>query len=202
MKPPSEPPGALLYPLQTGVGALEAVRGSILALDWQWLRARSLMAGYEKALPDRELLEVTPSNWVSFPKACAHWRALDALDLPSSQVDDAGRFVGEHVHGAFLSTLVRLAGQLGASPWIALGQCHKLWLRSWRGGGIAVRKVGPLVASVQVFDSAVVASSRFFRGSFRGAVARGIEPFCERALVVEVDERRTATSFVLRASWV
>jgi hypothetical protein len=202
MKPPSDPPGVLVYPLPTGRGPLEAVRGSILALDWQWLRERDLMADYEKLLDDHELIEVTAANWVSFPKACAHWRALDALGLSTSLLDDAGHFVGKHVHGALLATLVRLAGQLGASPWSALGQCDKLWTRTWRGGGVAVRKVTVHAALLDVFDSAAVTSSRFFRGSFRGAVACGIEPFCKRALVVEREERRTPTSFALRISWV
>jgi hypothetical protein len=197
MRPPPDPPGEPLYPLRRR-RPLEAVRGSILALDRQWLRGRELLAEYENQLADRDLVGATAANWVSFPKACAHWRALDALDLPASMLHDAGRFVGEHVHGVLLTTLVRLAGRLGATPWSALGQADKLWTRSWRGGGIAVRRAGPQLAIAEIFDSAAVASSRFFRG----ATARGIEPFCQRALVVEVDERRTPTSFVLRVSWV
>jgi hypothetical protein len=194
--------GDLLYPAPTGLRALEAVRGSILILDWRWLRSRNLMASYERALDDRMLLEATATDWMSFPAATAHWRALDSLSLPPSEMEDVGRFVGKHVHSAFLTTLIRLAGELGVSPWSALRQCHKLWTRSWRGGGVVVRRVSPTAARIDVVSSGAIVPSRFFRASFRGAVADGIAQLCTRAHVVELEDERTSSAFALRASWV
>jgi hypothetical protein len=200
--PRGDAEGEHLYLLPPALAPLEAVRGSILLLDWQWLRSHDLLSAYEAALEDRSVLEATAAQWVSFPQARFHWRALDALDLPGPMLDDVGRFVGEHVHGAFLTTLVRLAGQLGVSPWSALGQTYKLWTRSWRGGGVVARRVAEQAATLEIVSSAAIVGSRFFRGSFRGAVAAGIAPLCKRALVVEREESRSATSVLLRVSWV
>jgi len=191
-----------LYPPPRGLSPLDAVRGSILVLDWQWLRGHELMDAYEGVLDDRTVLSATATDWMPFPAASAHWRALDRLDLPPATLDTVGRFVGEHVHNAFLATLIRLAGQLGVSPWSALRQSHKLWTRSWRGGGVVVQRLSQHAARFDVVEAPAVASSRFFRGSFRGAVAVGIAQLCARALVVELNELRTASSFALRVSWV
>ena len=57
-----------------------------------------------------------------------------SLGLEEKTIRRVGWEVGNGVHGAFLGTLVRLVGKLGASPWVALEQSYKLWVRSWRGG--------------------------------------------------------------------
>jgi hypothetical protein len=197
----AEAGGELLYPMPDVLPALKAVRGSILLLDWRWLREISLFEKYESALADRALLATMASDWVPIALAARHWGALDALGLPATTIAEAGHFVGSHVHGAFLRTLVRLAGSLGTSPWAALGQSQKLWERSWRGGGLVIRRVGQLSARLDVVNASVVSASPFFRASFRGAVAEGIAPFCARPVVVELEELRTSSSFAMRASW-
>jgi hypothetical protein len=194
-------PGDPLYPMPPSLAPLDAVRGSILVLDWRWLRENALFEAYDKALAERSLLAAAASDWVPIDAALGHWDALEALALPSTSIAEIGHFVGAHVHGAFLRTLVQLAGQLGTSPWAALKQTQKLWERSWRGGGVAIHRTGSSSAQIAVVKAAV-ARSPFFRGSFRGAVAEGIAPLCQRPLIVELEEARTPMSFTLRASWV
>jgi hypothetical protein len=180
---------------------VEAVRGTLLLIDWRWLRENALFDAYRSALgPGDALLATTASEWVPFPAAMAHWRALDSLQLSPSREHEIGKFLGEHVHHIVLGTLVRLAGQVGVSPWVALGQCGKLWQRSWRGGALTAYRQGPTTARLELLNAPVVASHAFRHG-VTGTVLAGIAPFCTRPIVTERSEERTSTSIVLRASW-
>ena len=46
-----------------------------------------------------------------------------------------------------------------------------------------------------------LATSPFFVTSMRGAIAVGLEDFCERVIVNEVPELLTEDSFALRVAW-
>jgi hypothetical protein len=111
-----------------------------------------------------------------------------------------GTFMGEHAHNIVLATLVRLAGKLGMSPWLALGQCHKLWTRSWRGGAMAAYRTGSLSARVEILQASVVGACAF-RTGVTGTIVAGIAPFCRRPIAIEDAEARTPTSMSLRVSW-
>jgi hypothetical protein len=144
---------------------------------------------------------VSASAWVPLAFATEHYRALDGLTLTELDLSNVGKSVGDRVHGAVIQTLVRLAGQLGATPWLALGQSQKLWVRSWRGGGIAVYRQGERAARVEVLKTPV-STSRFYRGSFGGAISGGIAPFCRTSTLREDESARTEDSFALNVSWV
>ena len=113
---------------------------------------------------------------------------------------EVGKTVGTRVHGALLNTLVRLAGQLGVGPWLAVRQAYKLWVRSFRGGAIAAYRLGERTAQLEVTQS-VISQSRFFRASFAGVTFAGMEPLCVGLKVQERPAARTKTSFVLRITW-
>jgi hypothetical protein len=192
--------GEALFP-RPNVGPIEAVRGSLLVIDWRWLREHGLFERYADALGSaRSLLHATATEWVPFPHGMAHWRALDALGLSPSVEHDVGKFLGEHVHNVVLTTLVRLAGKLGVTPWAALLQSHKLWLRSWQGGGMAVYRAGEHAARVEILGAQVV-QAHAFRNGVTGTIEAGIAPFCSKAVIVERPEERTPSSIVLRVSW-
>jgi hypothetical protein len=183
------------------VAPIVAVRGSLLVIDWMWLRQNGLFDRYESALgASRRLLDVTASAWVPFPLAMDHWRALDTLDLSAETAHAVGKFLGEHVHNVVLSTMIRLAGQLGMTPWAALGQSHKLWTRSWKGGGMAVYRTGERSARVEILNAEVV-QARTFRHGVGGTIEAGIAPFCRSSVVSERADERTPKSIVLRVSW-
>jgi hypothetical protein len=193
--------GEPLYDPPSGVEPVSAVRGTLLVLDWRWLRENGLFDGYAAALGRaRGLLDVTASEWVPFPEALEHWRALDTLGLSPQREHEIGKFLGEHVHNIVLATLIRLAGNLGVSPWTALSQSHKLWLRSWRGGGMAVYRTGERSARVEISNAQVV-QTHAFRNGVAGTIDAGIAPFCQKPVVTEQPEARTPTSLVLRVSW-
>jgi hypothetical protein len=183
------------------VHPVTAVRGTLLLIDWRWLRENGLFDAYTEALGgSRELLEATASTWVPFPLGRTHWEALDAMRLSREQQVAMGTFMGEHAHNVVLATLVRLAGKLGVSPWAPLGQCHKLWTRSWRGGGMAAYRLGPSAARIEVFGASVLAT-RTFRTGITGTIVAGITPFCRKPVAVEQSEARTPTSISLHVGW-
>jgi hypothetical protein len=99
-----------------------------------------------------------------------------------------------------LSTLIRLAGQLGVSPWLALEQCYKLWVRSWRGGAISVHRTGERLAHVELMATPVC-FSRFFCISFASALCAGIAPFGSNPEAHELATTRTHSSVTFRVSW-
>lgn len=202
---PSIPPPSRaeepLYALPATLRDLDGMRGAVIFLDWRWLRDNGRYDRYREAVgAGHPLLDAGASDWVDLPLVLEHYRALDALDMTQSEAIEVGRTVGPRIHGVFLNTLVRLAGQLGVGPWAALGQGYKLWTRSFRGGGVASFKTTDRSARIEIVQSAI-AQSKFFRASFIGVTAAGLEPFCKSAVVQERPEGRTSTSFVLRASW-
>jgi hypothetical protein len=195
------PKGDPLFEPPQNLAPVTGVRGSLLVIDWRWLRENGHFDRYCAALGrSRELLDVSASEWVPFPLGLQHWLALDKLGLPPSTETAIGKFLGEHVHNVVLNTLIRLAGKLGVTPWAALAQCHKLWLRSWQGGGMAVYKTGEHTARIEIL-SAAVAQAHAFRNGMLGTIEAGIAPFCKKAVIAERSEERTDMSFVLRASW-
>lgn len=192
-----------LYPLPSPLAPLDAVRGTILALDWRVLRELGLFDDYRAALEPKDraaVLAATVGSWVPLDLALVHYGALDALRLDSERIERVGWAVGNGVHGAFLLTLIRLAGSLGVSPWAALQQSYKLWVRSWRGGGIAVQRVAPQVAQVSLLGTGVCCS-RFFCISFAGALCAGIAPFCKSPSASEVPGTRSAQSVAYKVCW-
>jgi hypothetical protein len=195
------PKGEPLFEPPESVGPVTAVRGSLLVIDWRWLRENGLFDAYSAALGRRtDLLEVNASEWVPFPLGMEHWRALDALGLPPSTETAIGKFLGEHVHNVVLNTLVRLAGKLGMTPWAALAQSHKLWQRSWQGGGMAVYRSGDHAARVEVLNCAAL-QMHSLRNGFLGTIEAGIAPLCKSSILAERADERTHTSMVLRVSW-
>jgi hypothetical protein len=181
--------------------SVRAVRGTLLLIDWRWLREHGLFDAYTHVFGgSRELLDAGAAEWVPWPLGLRHWEALDALDLTREEYVAMGTFMGEHAHNVVLATLVRLAGKLGMSPWPALSQCHKLWTRSWRGGAMVAYRSGERSARVEVLQANVV-GTRSFRTGVTGTIVAGIAPFCRKPVVVEDAAARTPTSISLRVSW-
>jgi hypothetical protein len=192
-----------LYELPVNLRPLAAARGTILVLDWRALRGLGLYDRFSAALEpgDRDALAaVTAGSWVPLDLVLAHYRALDALDLDEAAMKGVGFEVANAVHGSFLTTLIRLAGKLGVSPWLALEQTYKLWVRSWEGGGVAVHRLGERLAEVTIVESPLCAS-RFYRTSMGGALSAAVAPFCRSPIVSELPGSRSPKSVAYRLAW-
>jgi hypothetical protein len=192
-----------LYAVPTSIPPLTAARGSIVVMDWQALREHGLFDAYVAAVsaqPWAALGELTTGSWVPLELLREHYLALDSLQLQDALIRDIGREVGERVHGAFLLTLIRLAGKCGMSPWLALEQTYKLWTRTWNGGSIVVHRVGATHARIALSD-APVCHSRFFCTSLAGVIHAGLAPFGRDLGVELVSGGRSGSTVSYRVSW-
>ena len=124
----------------------------------------------------------------------------DALELTHEQQRILGRVVSSANNGTVIETIARLAGGLGIAPWVPLQSMHKVWLRSNRGGAIAVYRVNERAARIEVWQ-APLARSPFFRVSLCGTVEHGLHLFRRAARVVEDERDPIPNGFALRATW-
>lgn len=185
------------------VPALEAARGTIVALDWRVLRQLGLYDSYASALDPSlrdAVLFATAGSWVPLDGIIAHYAALDSLRLDETTRRLIGWLVAEGVHGSLLTTLLRMAGSFGVTPWLPLERSNKLWERSWKGGALLVHRVGEQSAELQVLEAPICASP-FFRSSFAGVLAGSIAPFGKVPTAQEIVSSRGPSSVTYHVSW-
>ncbi|MBS2013879.1 MAG: hypothetical protein JST00_13400 [Deltaproteobacteria bacterium] len=186
-----------------GVPRLDAVRGFVFLSGLRWIERRGLALRFEELLPPRlrELVtSLTTSDWVPLDDALEVYDALDRLGLEMEEQIELGRAVSQANNGIIVSTVSRLLGTLGTSPWTAFGHYNRVWQRSNRGGCIAVYRVAARVARLE-FWRVPLARSPFFVTSMRGAVAIGLEPFCDKLVTSDVPELASDEGFAIRMAW-
>lgn len=200
-------PEELLYPpgRQTRLTArrLDAVRGFVFTSGSKWLADRGLLERHRALLPravQERVAAYTASEWVPLEDALALYAACDALRLSTEEQLDLGRSVSRANNGLVMTTIAKLAGGMGVSPWVALRNIDRVWQRNNRGGAVAVYKLGERAARLE-FWQVPLAVSPFFVTSMRGAVAVGLEGFSKRVAVTEAPELLTPDSFALRLAW-
>jgi hypothetical protein len=180
------------------------VRSTLVLSSLQSLRVRGLFESYLGALDPAAhapILEIVAGVWLDMDVALAHYRACDALGLPADLQVAMGHDVSERVQGTVLGVTARAARGVGVTPWTGLTQTPRLWDRVFDGGGgIEVRKMGPKDAQVELVGLPLL-DVAYFRHAYRGAFLAGLELFCRRAYVDELDERRAAMGAIYRVSW-
>jgi hypothetical protein len=182
---------------------MDAMRGSILIVAIKWLRAQGLEKAYLAALPAHArqvLLAADVSMWIPMDITLIHYAALDGLGLTLEQRIEYGASVSRSVNGVVLSTVARLAGSVGLSPFTPLSRSAKLFARGYRGGAVAAIKTGPSEARFEVLGCPI-AQSACFRDNIAGALLDGSRPFAPHVTVSEILARRTPTSYAFRVRW-
>jgi hypothetical protein len=182
---------------------LHAARGSIFRTGWKALAARGLHQAYEALLPQdqrAEILASLSSDWVPFRLLDAHEHAFDQLDLTRDDARLVGAEMSRGVNGVVYATLARLAGQLGASPWLVFGQANKTWQRLYGGGAVAVFRRGERSARIEVWGNPL-ARYRLHREGFAGALVHVLETYCDGPTLTENIDLRTSKSFAFNARW-
>ena len=86
------------------------------------------------------------------------------------------------------------------TPWTVLGQVRKLWDRTWRGGDLAIDKLGPKDAELE-FVGWPLASSPYVRHAMRGVCEGMLALFCQKVYVREVPKNRKS-AVTYRIGWV
>ncbi len=189
---------------QERIALVTQVRGSLIASSLNAARERGLFERYQEALERKHhaaIFESIAADWLPTDVGMAHYRAMDALGLTPGEVFDIGRGVADRVQGTVLATAARLAKSSGVTPWLPLSSLHRLWSRLFEGGGVAVYKVGPKEARIDIVR-VPFAEFAYFRGAFRGLAAAGFEMFSNRVYVTELARFASPTTIVFRVAWV
>jgi hypothetical protein len=138
--------------------------------------------------------------WLPIEVAVAHYEACDALQLAPEEQVAIGRQVTELVHKTSYSLAIRLVKEAGVTPWACLALQKRLWQRVWEGGDVAVFKLGPKEARVEV---AGWPCSRvpYIRRGLRGLLIGQSELFCRKAYANEIPHLCTDTTLGYRVAW-
>jgi hypothetical protein len=168
------------------------------------LRNRGLFERYLPGLKPEYHDAVTSSVagvWLPVDVAVAHYEACERLDLPHEEQLAIGRSVTELVHKTSYSLAIRLVKEAGVTPWACLAQQRRLWRRVWQGGDVAVFKLGPKEARIEVVGWPC-ARVPYCRRALRGLLIGQSELFCKKAYATEIPRLCTPTSLSYRISWV
>jgi hypothetical protein len=178
------------------------IRSTLLVASLHSLRERGRFEEYVRRLEQdwRNVPDLAiPGVWLPVEAGMAHYRACDALGFTVAEQLEMGRAVGDVVHGTFLGTMIRGAKNVGMTPWVALGQARRLYDRLFDGGAVAVTRVGPKDARMEIVRNALV-EIPYFRNAMRGLWQVAVEFFCTKAYVTETG--RGEGSYSARIAWV
>jgi hypothetical protein len=179
-------------------------RSTWLASSIKSLAVHGLLERYTAALPDDQrsaVLGVIAGAWLPVSVALVHYGACDAMGLPADQQIAIGRDVIDAVHRSTLQIALRLVRETGATPWSTFSAQKRLWARTWRGGDVAVFKLGPKEARVEIVGWPC-ARFGYCRRATHGVILGQTELFCRKAHVQEIKALCTPTSVGYRVAWV
>jgi hypothetical protein len=163
------------------------MRSTVLIGSIDSMRESPRWDDYAKALdaPFREtLLTSVAATWIPIDVAAAHYRACDSLGLSVEEQVTNGRKTFARAGGVIFGTVMKMAKEAGVTPWTLMSQFPRFWARSYDGGGVQVRKVGPKEAYVDVIRAPLFAS-RYHRNAVRGLIVSAIDLFCTKAYMTE-----------------
>jgi hypothetical protein len=175
-------------------------RSTWLTTSMDALKRRDLLPRYRERLDSeyRSVIdEMVAGTWLPAAVAIAHYRAIDALSLHAEEEYEMGGEVLLQVHSGFLK-LARLAWR---TPWMPAAHMGRLWGRSWRGGAIAVFKLGPKEGRIEVAGMPICGIP-YVRHATRGSYMAAVSLFCTRAYVHEIPSLCTASTLGYHISWI
>jgi len=161
------------------------------------------MDKYLANLPEEHHEAVTTTVvgvWLPSAIAVAHYEACDRLGLSEAEQLAIGAEVGKHAQGTVFSVAVNLAKGAGVTPWTLLTRLPGVWERIWIGGGVAVYKLGPKEARVEI-GGWPCSSVAYTRIAMRGVVAGLVDLFSAKAYVRQLAPLCTALTLGYRVSW-
>lgn len=185
------------------VPAASAFRSTWLSSSLRALRERRLLDRYLANLPPQyheSVLTTVAGVWLPTEVATAHYRACQELGLSEEDQLAIGEEVGKHAQGTVLGTAVRLARDVGVTPWVIIERFPQVWARVWVGGGVAVYKLGPKDARLEIAGWPC-ASIPYLRTAMRGVTGGLIGLFCKKAFVLPLPKLCSPTALAYRFSW-
>ena len=166
---------------------LRHMRSTVLLGSIDVIRESPHWDDYVRALeaPYREtLLTTVAASWVPISTAAAHYRACDLLALSVEEQVANGRKTFARAGGVIFGTVMKMAKEVGVTPWTLMAQFPRFWARSYDGGGVQVRKVGPKEAYVDVIRAPLF-ESRYHRNAVRGVIVSSIDLFCTKGYMTQ-----------------
>jgi hypothetical protein len=179
------------------------VRGTLIATSREQLKVAGVFASYcEKLTPEAHsvLSQVIAASWVPVALAHAHFAAIDRLGLDVATIEANTSLVASKLNGVFLGTVAQAARAAGVTPWAGIRVVTATWRRVFKGGALAIQRVGPKEANlVSVGNSLLV--HRYHRVGFRMHVTGAVQIFSARPFVREVSYEPATQWLSLRLQW-
>jgi len=178
-------------------------RSTWLTSSLRALRDRNLLDAYLRNLPTKyhdKVLGSVAGVWYPVEVAVAHYEACDALGLTSADQLEMGRTVTQFAHRTSYSLALRLATEVGVTPWACFAMQHRLWTQVWVGGAVGTFKLGPKEARVEIVGWPC-SRIAYCRVAMRGLLVGQTELFCSKAFAREIPSLCTPTSLGYRVAW-
>jgi len=93
-----------------------------------------------------------------------------------------------------------MAQGAGVTPWTVLAQTPRLWTATCDDGGVAVARLGPKEARLEIVGFPL-AAIRYNRVTMRGIVLGVVELFCKKAYAKDIPALYSARTLGIRLSW-
>ena len=167
------------------------------------LQRRGFFERYAGLIAEADRLEIlgcAPASWLPAALVVRHYEACERLSLPNETLLEIGADVTQRVHAPALALGRSVATASGVTPWTILGKFDRLWARVSAGGALAVAKLGPKEARVEVL-SVPIAHLRYNRVATRGILLGIVSLFCKSAWVHEITPLCTRTTLGYRVQW-
>jgi len=192
---PFEPSRELIAPAT-------AYRSTWLLSSLQALKDRGHSDDYFRVLPAEQhepIRSLVAGIWLPLDLARAHYLACESLQLGVQEQVALGRAVSDKAQGSMLGTVVRMAKAAGVTPWTVLPQYGKLYQRGVQGGAVAVFKLGPKEARIEVVACELF-DIPYFRTAFRGVLQGIAGLFCRTSFIHDVPTTEPGTA-TYRFQW-
>lgn len=182
---------------------VRAVRSTLLLGALASLEAEGLLPAYSEVVP-REVRETIQGAiagmWIPLGTALAHYKACDALRLPSESMARLGRSTFVRTKGLLLGAATGIARGAGVTPWAFVPHLQRFWLRGVDGGGIQALRIGPKEVRMDLLGCPLL-QSHYFRAACRGLVGGLFELVCSRAYVHDQPLGDAESSISFRVQW-
>ncbi len=178
-------------------------RSTWLTSSVRAVRGRGRWDEYLAALPKEyhDAIQNTVAGvWLPVDVAVAHYDACDKLMFTPMELFAIGAEVHTYAQAGVFNMLVKLATGAGATPWTAFSQFNRLWSRVWIGGGVAVFKLGPKEARLEIAGWPC-SRSTYIRHAMRGVVTGMVELFCTKAYMNDLPKLCSPTTLAYRCAW-
>ncbi len=193
----------VVVPFDADAGPVQRVRSTVLLASLTSLREANQEAAWARLVDAeaREAIATAPAGvWLPVDVALAHYRAIDALELPAEEMAAIGRRVSERVSGTLLGTMADLARGAGVTPWTLYKHIQRFWNRAYDGGAIRVVRHAPKEAVLDMVKCPLV-DVRYYRLSLLGHLQGMTSLFCKQAFVRELAGARAPGTVSYRAQW-